>query len=55
MVNKIVLLNTIVYLGPPLCHCGGPLCKIGWQAVFTTALNILLIAISTGISQLRSG
>ena len=55
MVNKIALLNTIVYLGPPLCHCRGLLYKIGWQAVFTTALTILLIAISTGISQLKLG
>ena len=39
MVNKIVLLNTIGYLGPPLCHCRGPLYKIGCQAVFTTALT----------------
>ena len=49
MENKIVLLNRIVYLGSPLYHCRGPLYKIGWQAVFTTALTILLIVISTGI------
>ena len=41
MGNKIVLLNKIVYLGPLLCHCGEPLYKIVWQAVFTTALTAL--------------
>ena len=49
MVNKIVLLNTIINLGPPLCYYRGPLYKIGWQGGFKTALTILLIAISAGI------
>ena len=39
MVNKIVLLTKIVWFGPPLGHCRGPLYEIVWQPVFTTALT----------------
>ena len=30
MVNKIVVVNMMVHLGPPLCHCRGPLYKMVW-------------------------
>ena len=30
MVNKIVVVNKIVHLGPPLGHCRGLLYKIVW-------------------------
>ena len=30
MVNKIVVVDKIVHLGPPLGHCGGLLHKIVW-------------------------
>lgn len=49
MVNKIVLLNKIVYLGPLLCRCRGTSYKIVWQAVFTTALTALLVSIVVDI------
>ena len=40
MVNKIVSLNEmIVHLGPPVWRCRGPLYKVVWQPVFTTALT----------------
>ena len=38
MGNEIVLLNKIEYLGPLLYHCGDPLYKIVWQAVYTTEI-----------------
>ena len=28
MVNKMVVVNEIVHLGPPPCHCRGPLYKM---------------------------
>ena len=50
MVKKIVLLNEIVYLGPPVWRCRGPLYKVVWQLVFTTALTAISTTIATTIS-----
>ena len=48
MENKIVLLNDIVHLGPPVWRCRGPLYKVVWQLVFTTALTAISTTTSTG-------
>ena len=53
MVNKVVSLNEmIVHLGPPVWRCRGPLYKVVWQPVFTTALTAssILTTISTATS-----
>ena len=48
IVNKIVLLNEIVHLGPPVWCCRGPLYKVVWQPVFTSDLTAISTTTSTG-------
>ena len=50
MVNKILVLNSVVRLGPPVWSCSGPLYQIVWQPVFATALTAISTTTSTTIS-----